>query len=249
MSARGRGVRTGGFTLLEVMVSLAILALSLTVIAQSHQASMRATARGRMLTLATMLGRLKMVEMEDKLFDEGFSDFEKKEQGTFKEQGHEGFRWELTMTKVQLPAGMNAESVASAVKGMAGQGAGTGAAAPTPGGGGIAGMGAKLMGTQLELFRSILEQSIRRGELKVFWKEGKSERSISVVGYFTDPRKVDAAGGGLPLLPGATGQPGTGQPGTGQPGTGQPGTGRPGGGAPAGPITPRALQAIPGMTR
>jgi len=52
----------------------------------------------------------------------------------------------------------------------------------------------------------------------VEWKEGSQTREITVVGYFTDPRKIDAAlGGGIPgvgSLPGVGGLTGTGTTGT-----------------------------------
>ena len=45
----------------------------------------------------------------------------------------------------------------------------------------------------------MLEQAIRRVQVRVEWKEGKRTQHVAVVGYFTDPRKVDmAASGRLP---------------------------------------------------
>jgi hypothetical protein len=54
--------------------------------------------------------------------------------------------------------------------------------------------GAKMMSTQFEIFRNVLEESIRRVSVRVTWKEGTRERYVSVVGYFTDPRKIGIAG-------------------------------------------------------
>ena len=64
--------------------------MSLTVVSGSQQNSIRAASRAKWMTVAVMLARYKMVEVEDKLFEEGFSDFEEEEEGDFDEEGFEG---------------------------------------------------------------------------------------------------------------------------------------------------------------
>jgi hypothetical protein len=84
-----------------------------------------------------------------------------------------------------------------------------------------------MLAKQFEMIRNVLEQSIRRVQLKVEWKEGSQTKAVTVVGYFTDPRKIDIASSGG-LTPGAaapTGQSPTGQSPTGQSPTAQPRTG------------------------
>jgi len=205
-----------GFTLLEVMIALAILGLCVTTLTRSQLASVRAARRAKMMTVATMLARYKMVEVEDKLFDEGFSDFKQEEKKSFKEEGFERlgvdratfeqFSYDLIVDKVELPASINAEGLQQAVSSMsdgAGKGSGSGSSkSPTGPGGMASGLGSAatgMIGKQLEMVRNLLEQSIRRVEVKVEWKEGKIAHNVTVSGYFTDPRKIDAAlGGGLP---------------------------------------------------
>src|SRR5690606_3853502 len=53
----------GGFTLLEVMVAVAILALSLVAIFSSEGGAIRAGARARQMSAATLLARCKMAEV------------------------------------------------------------------------------------------------------------------------------------------------------------------------------------------
>jgi len=183
---------TDGFTLLEVMITLAILGMSLVTISQSQQNSMRAVNRAKWITVATMLARYKMVEIEDKLFEEGFSDFEEKETGDFKDDGFEKLTYELQVDKIELPTNMDAQSLENAVGGGSEE-SGSGQSSPQNS---MLSMGTQMLSKQFEMIRNTLEQSIRRVQLKVEWKEGSRTQAVTVVGYFTDPRKIDAASGG-----------------------------------------------------
>ena len=193
-----------GFTLLEVMVALAILAMALTVVSQAQQASMRQVLRAKMTTMATLLARDKMVDLEDDLFKKGFSDFEEEEKGNFEEEGFRDYRWTLRIEKIELPQTIDPAAMGDADGG--GSGAGS-AAGPTTG---VGMLGGQMLGKQFEMFRNVLEEAIRRVSLKVHWKEGHLVRAITVVGYFTDPRKIDMIAGGLGGLTGATRGTGTG---------------------------------------
>ena len=189
-----------GFTLIEVMVSLAILALSLTVISQAQQASMRQVLRGKMMTVATLLAREKMVDLEEDLFKEGFSDFEEEERGDFDEEGFEHYKWVLKIEKIELPKA-DGDALGDAAKDAAESGSGSSSAATSTG---MGMLGGQMLGRQFEMFRGVIEEAIRRVSLKVTWKEGRLERAITVVAYFTDPRKLDAAGAGISAITSGT---------------------------------------------
>ncbi|MEM6734211.1 MAG: prepilin-type N-terminal cleavage/methylation domain-containing protein, partial [Myxococcota bacterium] len=61
-----------GFTLLEVMIALLILAVSLAVLLQAQAGSLANSSRARDMTVATLLARSKMIDIEQVVFDEGF---------------------------------------------------------------------------------------------------------------------------------------------------------------------------------
>lgn len=219
---RGEG-RPEGFTLIEVMAAVAILAVALTVIAESQQAGMRHVLRAKKMTIATMLAREKMVDLEDELFEEGFSEFNKEEEGKFEDvrlgKLGEHFSWKLKIEKIELPTSLDPNAMSDAITGGD-------EAAEASGIGGMAAMGGQMLSSQFEMFRSVLEQSIRRVSLEVLWKEGRRKKSISVAAYFTDPRRIDGAIQTGPAIPGVGG----GVPGSG-PGGGVPGGGAGGGGS------------------
>lgn len=56
--------KTGGFTLLEVMIAMAILAIALVVVFQSQSQSISMASESRFVTTASLLAQSKMSEME-----------------------------------------------------------------------------------------------------------------------------------------------------------------------------------------
>jgi prepilin-type N-terminal cleavage/methylation domain-containing protein len=100
-----------GFTLLEVMVSVAILAISLAVLTGFQGNTLIASARQEKLTIATMLAREKMVESEidiDNAMQKGEFPDERSEEAVFDEP-FEDYRWKMTLKKVELPAPVQAQ--------------------------------------------------------------------------------------------------------------------------------------------
>lgn len=191
--SQGAGPQAG-FTLLEVMLALAILALGLTMTSESQQMSMRQVFRAKMMTIATLLAREKMIEVEDELFEEGFSEFDEEDTGDFG-RDFKKFSYKVTIEKVELPAVADSEGLSQTLTEGAGD-EGEGAA------GGMAALGGQMIAQYMEMIRGVIEQSIRRVTLDVIWKEGRRERSMTVSCYFTDPRKVDAGMAPISLLDG-----------------------------------------------
>ena len=67
-------MRTRGFTLLEVLVSVAILGLGLTAILSAQAGAFASAAHARHISVATGLLRCKMSEVEEHLYKEGFQE-------------------------------------------------------------------------------------------------------------------------------------------------------------------------------
>jgi general secretion pathway protein I len=72
MHHRSRHAR--GFTLLEVLVSVAILGLGLTAILSAQAGSFASAAHARNISIATGLLRCKMAEVEEHLYKDGFQE-------------------------------------------------------------------------------------------------------------------------------------------------------------------------------
>ena len=91
-----------GFTLLEVMISLAILALALTTIAGINANSFESSNYARGLTVATLLARSKMLDIELELQKDGFSEGVRKLKGDFSEEGYDDVEWEVIIRPIDV---------------------------------------------------------------------------------------------------------------------------------------------------
>lgn len=216
---RARRSSAAGFTLLEVMAAVAILALTLVVLLGVITNNVRATAHAKMVTTATFLARGRMVSIEDGIILQGFQDLEGEDEGTFEDEGFPAFSWASSIEKVQLPT----DAVSKVQKG-----AGEASKSNDPMKN-LTGMLGGFMGVLIEPVRVGLEESVRRVTLRVFWNErGRPEQSVEVVTYMTDPARLDMALnlGAIAAGANATGAAGQAKPGAAA-GTGapKPGTG------------------------
>ena len=82
-----------GFTLLEVVVALAILGLALLAIFDLNAGAIASHAYAKRLTVATMLARSKMTDLEQELYDKGFDADDREVTGDFRTEGWEAFTW------------------------------------------------------------------------------------------------------------------------------------------------------------
>jgi general secretion pathway protein I len=102
---QGYSTRSRGFTLLEVMVAIAILGLTLTVIlsAQGGLAASNKTAAN--MGVATSLGRCKMTEIEEKLLKLGYPEIDdlQTDISCCDDKDHGPFTCDTRVEKVVLP--------------------------------------------------------------------------------------------------------------------------------------------------
>ncbi|MFL5246252.1 MAG: prepilin-type N-terminal cleavage/methylation domain-containing protein [Myxococcales bacterium] len=177
-----------GFTLLEVMISLAILAVALVALSGLNGGAVQMQAYARRATQATLLLRGKMSDIEEQLQKEGFSDFSDDKHGTFDDdEGAKDYEWRAEILKpdVQMDASQLLQLLG------AGQGAAGGAAAgaaPQPTGAAPGGVGsltapgspiAGVLQNQATTFLETLKKSVREVRVTVSWKDGSQERNIS----------------------------------------------------------------------
>jgi general secretion pathway protein I len=174
-----------GFTLLEVMISLAILAIALVAISGLNGGAVAMHAYGRRATEATLLLRGKMLDVEDDLQKNGFSDFNDEKHGDFTDDGAAGYVWSAEILKpdVQLDPAQLLNLVGTSTAPGATPSGTTGTTSnPTTAGGPkslLAGPLAGVLQAQAKTFVETLKKSVREIRLTVSWPDGKDRRSVS----------------------------------------------------------------------
>jgi general secretion pathway protein I len=86
-------MKRDGFTLLEVVVAMAILGISLLAIFDLNGGAVNSHAYTKRLSVATMLARSKMTDLEQDLYDKGFDTDDLEQSGDFRAEGWEAFTW------------------------------------------------------------------------------------------------------------------------------------------------------------
>lgn len=155
-----------GFTLLEVMIALAILGMGLAVLLQAQASSLSSAGRSRDLTVATLLARGKMIDIEKELFDEGFTQGEVVEEGDFGDEGHPEVKWKYEVTEVEL----DLSSLTSMCEGFGSEGGDASSCEQLAGG----------LGMPFDSLAESLGQSMRLVELTVTMPRGAYSETVSV---------------------------------------------------------------------
>ncbi|MCB9652585.1 MAG: prepilin-type N-terminal cleavage/methylation domain-containing protein [Deltaproteobacteria bacterium] len=206
--------RAIGFTLLEVMVAMAILALSLTAIAGINAAGFANSNYAKYVTVATLLARSKMIDVEEELRKDGFPDSDKVFDGDFEKEGYPGFRFVATSRKVEMDIGrlissflggdeedFDAEQLPPQMQEMLKAIRGDGNDALEAGldrselkqlaGGEV---GSAVMESMFKQVSETLARSIREITLEILWgREGIDEDSVRFVQYLTIDGRLSMA--------------------------------------------------------
>ncbi len=186
------------------MIAIAILAGALTWLVVGMSRNIKAENHAKLMTTATFLARGKMSEFEDELYEKGFGEFEKDIDGTFDDKGFARFAWKIIVDKVELPSSeqmqtvlTNAQQAQASLQGGNAPTSPLGTTTTDPsqqnGAGNPMTSSAGALASQFGIIKDVLEQGIRRVTCKVIWYEGRTPQDVTIVGYFTDPRKVDQA--------------------------------------------------------
>lgn len=210
---------TRAFTLLEVMVAVAILGLGLTVILTAQTGLFSSSKRAGQLSEAVGLARCKMSEVEEELLRKGYQLTKDEEEGSCCEDEESEFRCRWSVIPVTLPdlstAGMDRDAGAAEStddpadptaaldqlgEAEANLGDGnTAAAMDQLGGSSASGLASMAIGMIYPQLKGMLEASIRKVKVQVYWKEGSTERDLSITQYVTNPQQggmlAEGAGG------------------------------------------------------
>jgi general secretion pathway protein I len=125
--------RRRGFTLVEVMLALAILGMGLVILVKSIAGNASSAGEAFYMGIATDLARSKMYDLEEKLLDEGFQDDVQEEEGDFDEEGWPKITWQATIEPAELPSFEKLMGMDKGAGGGSGSGSGSGEGSGEPG--------------------------------------------------------------------------------------------------------------------
>jgi len=193
--------RSAGFSLLEVMVAVAILAMALVAVFAASAGAVGATQHTTNIGVGTMLARCKMTELEQAMRLEGFQLDDVDEEGPCcedEDEATEGYTCHWLIESVELPD-------VSAVQTAAGELAGgdpLGLSGPPDAEGnapeeGSEGVDEGMMAGINMLYpvvSNVLQASIRRVTVEVHWNEGEQLRTVKAVQFVTNPTQGVEAG-------------------------------------------------------
>lgn len=184
-----------GFTLLEVMVAVLILALSLTAIFVSEGGAIKAAHKARKITVASLLARCKMAELEEMVASDGMPAIDDRGSDDCCEDAEiEGFTCDWRLERIVLPddtmSGGEDDEGEGGPAGLAGLGnvdpenpTGTIDSMLSGGGGGGDGLAEMAMSFAFPILKPAIEEQVRRATVTVKWHEGSRERSFDVTQF------------------------------------------------------------------
>lgn len=198
-----------GFTLLEVVIALGILAVALVVLVQGQASAVMSARDAEHLIRATQLAEEKMMELQLLAEREGFSDQDIDEDGDFEEFGNEEFRgegldldlgdqlreyrWAYTIRKIEIkmPPDIGGVTSGLAADGYYGEEKSQqmdASSAPDLGDVGISG----------DTITETLSDYIREVRVRIWWGEDPADESqmVELTSHVVNPTGVMEAGGG-----------------------------------------------------
>lgn len=211
-----------GFSLLEVMVAVAILGLTLTVILSAQGGLAASNRSAANMGQAVQLARCKMTEIEEELLRLGFQEMDQIETGVpcCLDATPAAFTCDTRVERVELPNMNTSNSLGDggSLIGASSSLLGPNNVAGGPGldlnvdaglqslgtltdqiggGAGAEGLIGMVMGMIYPSIKPMYEASIRRVTVTVRWKEGPNTRELPITQYVTHPQRGGFAGEAL----------------------------------------------------
>lgn len=160
-----------GFTLLEVLIAMAIMMIAFTAILGVQSASINATRKAKILNIVAMLAKNQMIKTELDLEGKTFDEMKKEDGGQFAEP-YQDYAWKEVIKEVTFP-NLN----------FAGGGGGDSGGS----GGGGGGDNADEMTTKVtRLLTKYLSDSLREVTITITWKVGSGEQHFDLSTYWVN---------------------------------------------------------------
>jgi len=165
---------TSGFTLLEVMIALGVLAIGIGAILTAENNSLDVTLRAKRMTTVATLAKNTIVDAERELQGKTFDEVKTESSGKF-DPPYSEYSWERKIKEITFPQIMA-------------PGGGGAAGGDSASGGGAAASGASAPGVDqvVKIATNYLSKSTREVTVTIKWVEKKEDQKFVVSQYWVD---------------------------------------------------------------
>jgi prepilin-type N-terminal cleavage/methylation domain-containing protein len=181
-------MRRRGFSLLEVMVALAILTVSMILLAQTQSSAVLLTNEAEKVIVASDLARMKMTEALLLVEQKGFQASDQSDQGDFQELGEdlldmefgqelEDYHWEYLVSEADIEMLGDLASAAQSLPGLTGSDGAEGEAAAPASANPMDALG--MLGIGGDMITQFLAPYVREVRVRVWWGEDSKEAEES----------------------------------------------------------------------
>ena len=200
---------TQGFTLLELLIAISILAFALSALLGHQGVAIQASEYSNRVSQAAFLLEAKVQDVKHKMISDSIDVYDNCEEGDFRDEGFNKkmaeYRWKVCAFKIEIQEGSTellTERFMSIMSGGMGGDAGLGGAGGVGGLGALGGggmgangsgmnpmdqaMGQIAMATgMIPQFLQQLEEQIRKVRLEVSWQNQRQRRRIVIERFVT----------------------------------------------------------------
>lgn len=163
-----------GFTILEVLIAMAILAIATTSLLGTQSRSVVQNDHGRQLTTAAMLAHDQMFHLQTRLYKDGFKEDRERDQGDFRGREYRDFRWEAIIDPIDMrPEDLSAQLQGQLLGTDEDEGSLSGSTA-------INAQLPTMLGMVTMMIQNITDKRIRRITMAVHWKDLKGEHVFTL---------------------------------------------------------------------
>lgn len=176
-----------GFSLLEVLIAMAILAVALTALIGTQSKAVVINDHARHLTVASTLAQDQMFALEAELLKDGFNLDTEVRSGRFREREHRDFSWEATIEVLDL----DPENLASSLQGQL--------LGNDEEGGTLSGASAvssqlpSMLGFVTLMLQNLTQERLRKITLAVRWEDLKGKHVYTVRQFVVMMQKPEEA--------------------------------------------------------
>ena len=224
-SYRSRRQIEKGFSLLEILIAMAVLAFSLVALSGTQMVAITSSEYSNKVSQAAFLLESKLLEVEHKILTDSIDIYDNCDSGDFRDEGFKSFSWEVCTEKLEFQEGASqqlAERFGAILFGAGGDGNSGSTLNNLSGSGALSQFGMnlseqqqqvgadgmnpldKMMGQMAQAFDLIptfltpLEEQIRKVKLEVSWTHGTNQRRKIFVQRFITSLGAEGGNGAPP---------------------------------------------------